>query len=27
MDGDIDGLADALSLRIGAPVRLESLPV
>ncbi len=27
VDGDIDGLAETLSLRLGAPVRLESLPV
>ena len=27
MDGDIDGLAETLSFRLGAPVRLESLPV
>jgi hypothetical protein len=27
LDGDIDALADTLSARIGAPVRLESLPV
>ncbi len=27
LDGDIDGLADALSARLGQPVRLEALPV
>jgi hypothetical protein len=27
LDGDVDSLADALSARIGAPVRLEQLPV
>jgi hypothetical protein len=26
-DGDVDALAEALSARIGAPVRLEQLPV
>jgi len=27
VDGDIDGLAAALSVRIGLPVHLDSLPV
>lgn len=27
IDGDVDTLAEALSARIGAPVRLEQLPV
>lgn len=27
LDGDIDALADTLGARIGAPVRLEQLPV
>lgn len=27
LDGDVDGLAAALSARLGVPVRLESLPV
>ncbi len=27
LDGDIDALAATLSARLGAPVRLESLPV
>ncbi len=26
LDGDVDALAETLSARIGAPVRLESLP-
>jgi hypothetical protein len=27
VDGNVEALADALSARLGAPVRLESLPV
>lgn len=27
VDGDVEALADVLSERLGAPVRLESLPV
>jgi hypothetical protein len=27
MDGDVEALAETLSARLGAPVRLESLPV
>jgi hypothetical protein len=27
VDGDVDALAEALSARLGAPVRLESLPI
>lgn len=27
VDGDVEALASALGLRVGAPVRLESLPI